>query len=426
MSVFNWLTLAVLLLAGYLSTVHHSLIALSHSAFMRRFRAKGRETAGVWLLDRRDALRNCVSLLLAAARVTFIILVLVDLIDPKSTITATNLGVAGAIGAVLLWLFTGVLASALARHAGPAVLAGSGWLLQGLTWFGMPLAGGLGFIDEIVRRLAGVQENGDDHAEQELLRTIEESQRQGGIDAEAAELLENVVEFRSTDVGEVMTPRTDIDGIELTDDLSAIRERIVELGHSRIPVFEENLDHIVGILYVKDLVPYLGEEAADFRLEPLLRQPIRVPVTKFVGDLLADFQRAEVHMALVVDEYGGTEGLVTIEDVLEELVGEIQDEHDSEAEEPPGLSRIDETHAEVDGRYHIDDLNEELELDLPEEEEFDTIAGYVLARLGRVPEVGDSFEDGKARFTALEATPTHVAKIGIELLASSVVNGERG
>src|SRR5690606_10531679 len=118
-------------------------------------------------------------------------------------------------------------------------------------------------------------------AEARLLRSIEETQLQGGLDEDAATLLENVVEFGSTDVGEVMTPRTDIDGIELTDDLPAIRQLIIEAGHSRIPVYRENLDSIVGILIVKDLVPYLGEQVPpDFRLEPLLRKPIVVPETK--------------------------------------------------------------------------------------------------------------------------------------------------
>ena len=130
-------------------------------------------------------------------------------------------------------------------------------------------------------------------------------------------------------------------------------------------------------------------------------------------------------MAIVIDEYGGTAGLVTIEDVLEEIVGEIHDEHEPDDEAEPTMNRIDDSHAEVDGRYHIDDLNEMLGLDLPEDEEYDTIAGFVLAILGHVPEVGEAFQSHDARFTALAAAPTHVQRVGIELLSSSPLNGNR-
>ena len=190
-------------------------------------------------------------------------------------------------------------------------------------------------------------------------------------------MIENIVEFRSTDVGEVMTPRTDIEGIELTDDLEAIREFIVRVGHSRIPIYAENLDHIRGVLYVKDLIPFLGRDCDGFHLEPLLRQPLRVPETKPLRDLLSEFKRSEVHMAIVIDEYGGTAGLVTIEDVLEEIVGEIHDEHEPDDVDEPTLDVVDDTHAEVDGRFHIDDLNERLGLTLPENEDYDTIAGFL-------------------------------------------------
>jgi CBS domain containing-hemolysin-like protein len=211
-----------------------------------------------------------------------------------------------------------------------------------------------------------------------------------------------------------MTPRTDIDGLEYTDDLSEIRRLIGEVGHSRIPVFEEDLDHIVGILYSKDLVRWLGEIDPDFTLRPLLRRPIVVPETKQVADLLADFQRSEVHMAMVVDEYGGTAGLVTIEDVLEEIVGEIVDEHEPDDEEQPGLRSVAEGVYEVDGNFHIDDLNESLEMQLPEEEEYDTVGGWLMACIGHVPETGESYIENGHRFTAAATTPTQVERIMIE------------
>jgi CBS domain containing-hemolysin-like protein len=322
-----------------------------------------------------------------------------------------------ATGTALCWLALDLVATSISKHAGPATVSRFFWMVRLLNLNGYLLSGPVVFVDEVIKRLSGANfEIADEQAEAEaeLLRSIEQTHREGGLDEGAVALLENVVEFSSTDVGEVMTPRTDIDGLEYTDDLSEIRRLIGEVGHSRIPVFEEDLDHIVGILYSKDLVRWLGEIDPDFTLRPLLRRPIVVPETKQVADLLADFQRSEVHMAMVVDEYGGTAGLVTIEDVLEEIVGEIVDEHEPDDEEQPGLRSVAEGVYEVDGNFHIDDLNESLEMQLPEEEEYDTVGGWLMACIGHVPETGESYIENGHRFTAAATTPTQVERIMIE------------
>jgi putative hemolysin len=272
-------------------------------------------------------------------------------------------------------------------------------------------------VSEITRRLTGANpkdSDGINSLEEQLLRSIEHSQREGGIPAEAAEMLENVVDLSDTDVGEIMTPRTEIEGIELTNNLSAIRKFVIESGRSRIPIFEENLDQIIGILYVKDLVGFLGTEANSFELKNILRKPIVVPDTKPVQELLADFQKSEVHMAVVIDEYGGTSGLVTIEDVLEEIVGEIRDEHDERESVEPALVRVSETIVEIDGRYNIDDINDELTLQLPEDEEYDTIAGFILANLGHVPKEGEVLEIDGLVITTLNATETLIERVSID------------
>ncbi|MFB0987243.1 MAG: hemolysin family protein, partial [Phycisphaerales bacterium] len=279
-----------------------------------------------------------------------------------------------------------------------------------------PLAAITAVMDESIRRLSGANLR-EDEAGERLRRSIEDTTLGGELDESAAEMLENVVDFTSTEVGTVMTPRTEIEGIQFTDDLSGIRTIIIEAGHSRIPVYGEHLDDIKGILYVKDLVPYLGTDATDFRLDRLLRQPIRVPETKPVQDLLRDFQRSEVHMAIVVDEYGGTSGLVTIEDVLEEIVGEIQDEHDTEEELPPAIARVDDDRWEMDARFQIYDLNELLETSIPEDDDFDTVAGFMLERLGRVPVVGEIVEAAGIRFEVLDAEPTRIERVIVTRLA---------
>ena len=273
------------------------------------------------------------------------------------------------------------------------------------------------FANEVIKRLSGatIHRNGrTSEVEAELLRSIEAKQREGELAEGAKALIENVFDFTTTDVGEVMTPRTDIEGIAMTDDLAVIRAFILTAGHSRIPVFEEDLDHIAGILYVKDLIPFLGEDASAFELRPLLRRPIVIPETKPVADLLADFQQAEVHMAIVVDEYGGTAGLATIEDVLEEIVGEIYDEHEGDDdEEEPVLHAAGEGVWEVDGRFHIDDFNEAVDSELPEDDEYDTVGGWFTARVGHVPAVGESLREEELDFQVLEAEPTRVLKLRV-------------
>ena len=176
----------------------------------------------------------------------------------------------------------------------------------------------------------------------------------------------------------------------------------------------ENLDQILGILYVKDIIEYLGADVNGFELKSILRKPIVVPDTKSVQELLADFQTSEVHMAVVIDEYGGTAGLVTIEDVLEEIVGEIRDEHDDAESDEPELLRINENLVEVDGRYNLADFNDELGAELPEDEEYDTIAGFILAQLGHVPLQGEIVESHGMKMIAVEVSETQISRLSIE------------
>lgn len=427
-ALLTWTALLALLLAGYLAALNIALMNAARLALVRRLEQRGKPDAGQWLAERLDLAISTTALLRTFFRLAFFALVLIDFVGlgEDAAMTVADVVWAGLISVALLWLLTSVLSAAIARYAGIALVARSIGVLRVLAILGAPLNWVVRIVDEAVKRLTGANLEQEDEAEAQLLRSIEETHLRGGLDEEAAMLLENVVEFGSTDVGEVMTPRTDIDGIELTDDLPAIRQLIIEAGHSRIPVYRENLDSIVGILIVKDLVPYLGETVESFRLEPLLRKPIVVPETKPVRELLSDFQKSEVHMAIVIDEYGGTAGLVTIEDVLEEIVGEIHDEHEPGEDDEPTVVKVDDARFEVDGRFRIDELNEQLELELPEEEEYDTIAGFLLAQFGRVPEPGETLEACGARFAILAATPTHIQRIAVDVLEPATINGRNG
>jgi CBS domain containing-hemolysin-like protein len=215
------------------------------------------------------------------------------------------------------------------------------------------------------------------------------------------------VEFGSAEVHEIMTPRIEIDGIMLTDDLEALTESLHEVQHSRVPVYRESLDDIVGVLHVRDLLPYLGPRSKPIDLESLLRQPLIVPETMPVADLLAAFRDQGIRFAVVVDEYGGTAGIASAEDVLSELVGEL------ETPESDGIE-VHDSFIEVEGWVHVDELNDRFELDIPEDDDYETVAGYLLAALGRVPDARESYtcEAGRT-FNITHATPTTIERIRI-------------
>jgi CBS domain containing-hemolysin-like protein len=417
MTLALWITLLLFVfLASWLAAIERSLLMSSPVGLQHKMEMRGMSSRAMWLSSRYESVTQSIAF---ARGICFLAVIasVASLLGGFETIDYWTFISAIAISGGVLWIFASVIGGAIAA-AVPVEMICKSW---GMLRFSMILGGiarvPIAVIGEIVRRLTGanlLQQNGSTDVDEQLLKSIEHSQREGGIPAEAAEMLENVVEFRTTDVGEIMTPRTDVEGIELTDDLQEIRKFVLECGRSRIPVYTENIDHILGILYVKDLVAFFGADANGFNLRNIVRQPIVVPDTKPVQELLVDFQQSEVHMAVVIDEYGGTAGIVTIEDVIEEIVGEIRDEHDDAAADVPKLVKINDGLIEVDGRYNIDDLNDELSLQLPEDEEYDTLAGFVLAQLGHVPVIGEVLDMKEIRFKTLEASATQIKRLSIE------------
>lgn len=273
-----------------------------------------------------------------------------------------------------------------------------------------------------VHRLAGqpaVSEDEEEAFEDEIRTIVTAGMRDGLLEADAREMIEGVIELGDVDVSEIMTPRCDVDAIDLAMSWQEMLQFVTEVGRTRLPVYEGTLDNVVGILYVKDLLAVLCQNnlPADPSLRPLLREPWFVPETKAVDDLLREFRRTRSHMAIVVDEYRAVAGVVTIEDTLEEIVGEIADESDEEEE--VDLIRIDASTIEVDGRVHVDELNEEFGLALPESEEYDTVAGLVIHAAGRIPVAGDVVQQGPVRFTVLKATPRRVERIRVDLMQTS-------
>ncbi|MBI3944254.1 MAG: HlyC/CorC family transporter [Chloroflexi bacterium] len=223
---------------------------------------------------------------------------------------------------------------------------------------------------------------------EEIMTLVDAGEETGTIEGEEKEMIYSIFELRDTYVREVMVPRTDMLALDVETGPDEAVDVILSAGHSRIPVYEHSIDNIVGLLYAKDLLHLLRDRRELSDLRPLLRKPFFVPETKNVADLFQEMQRQKIHMAIVVDEYGGTSGLATIEDLLEEIVGEIQDEYDTE-EEP--MQIVSPTEALFDARVSLDDVNHFLDLGLLNEES-DTIGGLIFNLMAKVPEEGDQVQ----------------------------------
>ena len=246
---------------------------------------------------------------------------------------------------------------------------------------------------------------------------LEAGEEQGLIEGDERRLLQSIVDFGDTLVREVMTPRPDIVAIPATATLDELRVLFREQEYSRIPVYKDNLDNILGIVFVKDLIQLAGTEGHAQPIAGLVRQVAFVPETKRVPELLKEFQRKRVQMAIVVDEYGGTAGLVTLEDLIEEIVGEIRDEYDVETEPV-----VDEGNGSwvFSAKVNIAQVRERLDVEI-EADGFETVGGYVLSRVGRVPSVGETFELDGMHVEVLEAERRRIHKVRFRRAAQATV-----
>jgi len=320
--------------------------------------------------------------------------------------------------AVALSLLLLVLPWTIARVGGEAFLYRAWPLLQGLLSLARPFVSLSRRIDQFAHRLADREQpaGGDAATLTDEIRTVvDEGQREGVLETEASTMIRRVMELQDEDAAAVMTPRTDMVCIQVDSTLEEARQKLLEAGHSRVPVIGASTDDIVGILYAKDLLKHADPTSNGHTptLKEIAREPLYVPETTGIDKLLETMKREHVHIGIVVDEYGGVAGLVSLEDILEEIVGEIVDEYDSAQED--GIHQIQPGLTEVDARVHIDDLNERFKFNLPEDGDFDTVGGFVYTQLNRVPDAKDTFTWRQLRFTVLDADKRRIRKLRIEV-----------
>ena len=288
----------------------------------------------------------------------------------------------------------------------------------GLTWLMTPFTLGVRLVASVIWRLSGRErheEDGEEALEDEIRSIVTAGMRDGLVEEDEWDMIEGVMELDDVDVRDIMTPRNEIDALPLNSEWSDVLELFERVRRTRIPVYDQTLDNCVGILYVKDLLTVFAKPGAAeiTTVEELLRPAEFVPASKAVDQLLRGFQKDRIHLALVVDEFNAVVGLVTIEDALEEIVGEIIDEDDDLPEE---VFVLPDQRIEALGKAHIDSINGMLGMQLPESDEVDTVAGLVIHHLGYIPEVGEQIEVAGICIKVIQATKRRIERVDLSLI----------
>jgi len=421
--MINWsflgFVIIILGVSGFYAAAYFSLGAFSRVKLEEILTKRNKTHRFEYLQEHLAQLLLICAVLWMAANLAFLCVIVWILIHDQ--FTPFFLIEAFAISFLLLSIFSMAVPHAWAKYAGESILARISPVLYVTERVSWPLLALIGGVDIFIRRMLGVSDqlqHEETQAQQEILEAVQEGEDEGVVDPQERKMIESVIGLRSMTVGNIMTPRTEIVAIEVRMTLDQIKQVIMEQGHSRMPVYDENLDNIVGMLYVKDLLKFIGEKPDNFDIHQIMRQCYFVPETKNLREIFREFRTKKLHVAVVLDEYGGTLGMVTFEDAIEQIVGQIADEY--ELAEPPLIRRLDSKTLETDGRMRIDELNEEYKLDVPEGEDYETVSGFLFASLGRIPITGESFQFKNLRFTILDATERKINRVRVEILPAGV------
>jgi putative hemolysin len=414
-----WAALIGLFVAMLASTLAYAIRTLSRVEIEQALAKRGRVKALDAILSRRHDLALSTSALRMLATcvtivsIAFYFYLFFDWQSHPFKVFGTTI----LLATPLLLICTVAIPQAWAKYAGEATIASLWPLIRVMHRLLYPLVVVMNVFDEIIRRLSGVSlaetpEEEANQANQEILAVVSDGIAEGNVNEDQRKMIEGVISFRDLQAGQIMTPRPDIVALDVNTPLLEARDRIVKDGLSRLPVFEGTLDNVIGILYAKDLLQNIGAASPAFNMRALLHPPLFVPRTKPLHDLLREFRLQQVHIAIVLDEYGGAIGLVTSEDIIEEIVGDIADEYESP--ERSDIKRIDENVVEVDARINITDLNRELELHLPEDQDYQTLGGFVISTLGEIPKRGQTVPFEASTITVIDGDARRVKRLKIE------------
>jgi putative hemolysin len=433
-------TLEVILLLGLM--ILNGFLAMARSALVNVRKARLRQLIeeGVGSARTAERLAEDASRLLATTQLGMMLtsffggaVVAVVSAPPLADVMPSWLGAAGYPIAFVIVVFAAAMAMLIFAELVPETIALQYserlalWLARPLALIAvlaMPVVHLLVWVSNAISRLFGAppQRGISIVTEEEIKTLVDAGEEEGVIQEEEKEMIYSIFELGDTLAREVMVPRIDVVALEVSTPMLEALDTIMEAGHSRIPVYRETIDYVEGVLYAKDLLPYLRQGRTDIPLKKILREAYFIPETKRASDLLPDLQQRRVHMAVVVDEYGGMAGLVTIEDLLEEIVGEIQDEYDTEE---PFVEFVSETEYVFDARVDLDDLNRLMDIGLPTDDS-DTLGGFIYTELGKVPVIGDrvAFED--INFTVESVAGRRIKKVRVKKYVPTPIQNEEG
>jgi CBS domain containing-hemolysin-like protein len=409
-------------LAALFAVLRSSLLHSSAPRILARAGSPARRARIEPLLAKADSLATSAGIL----EVTF------ELAFATQVLRLCSQGNPVAGNAILLTLVIAVPVILFASQALPTVIAlgvGDRLLLWGLPTFHLLqiplrwLVSALEAASRALMRIVGLRQDPASARQivEGLREVIADSEISGDLDETEREIIGNVMEFRDVSVSALMTPRTEIDGIDVEKGVLAAARRVSECGHSRLPVYDGSLDSIVGLVIAKDVLGAAADRngTASPSLRSILRPAYFVPETKPVSQLLAEFRREKIKLAIVLDEYGGTAGLVSLGDIIQELVGDLHDEFDEVA--PVEFRRLPDGRVEVDASLHVSEVNEEVGVAIPEDGGFETLAGFVLSKLGHFPKRGEGFRDGAFEYTVLEASDRRVIRVSLRPVSQEAV-----
>jgi len=359
-----------------------------------------------------------------AASIVVIAAVVATLLALRGLLAAGDGSFALEVSAVATWIAAVwfvlvVVPIVLVRFAGPWIVVATWAIWRPIVRALAPVVAGLGRLASA----AGRNGSGDARPRDELRLVVDEAHREGRLEGTARDMIRGIIGLDQVRVAAIMTPRTRMSAIPLDSPWEKAVRLAAESGHTRLPVWDRSPDDVVGILHTRDVLTRLADAFTGHTtpgpapaLRPLLRPPWFVPESMSVQKLLLEFQRGNTHMAVVTDEFGGVSGIVTIEDALEEIVGEIADEHDEAFTD--GIRMTSPDACEALAHVRIATLNERFGLDLPEEEDFETIGGFVFHQFGRIPEVGERIQSHGVQLEVLAATRRRIDLVRVERLAT--------
>lgn len=405
-TIFLAYSMASLALAGMFAAVFSSLRYTGDAGLPRLIERAGRRTNQLesWR-NRWPLLRKTTRLLLTLSTIATYILFYMAFRDCPAKILVGSLFVLALMYMLVARIIPHVLSESYADRISLAALPVMGVVTLALYPFVWPLQL---IEDRLLRHVMSKSDDEDRPSTEDEIKSLIEETDEEELEEEEREIIRSVFEFGDTVAREIMTPRIDISGFKDTMTVDECIKQARELPHSRFPVYHESIDDVVGMVHVKELLRLVASGEGDTPITELVKRIDFVPETMPLNDLLQLMKKSRAQIALVVDEYGGTEGLVTMEDVIEELVGEIEDEYDLEEKE---FQRRPDGSIMVQARIPIYELNEELDAKLPESEEYDSLGGFVFSELGRIPKVGETLDAPHYTLRINSATPRQIQVI---------------